>query len=50
MSLPVTVMDVSQLGESQLTHGKSSKVYGHMKKLVSRDTLCRDQNSFFHHI
>lgn len=52
MSLPLTAlfMDVSQLGESQLTHRNSSKVYWHVKKLVPRATLCRDQTSFFHHI
>jgi len=52
MSLPLTavLMDVSQLGESQLTHRNSSKVSWHMKKLVPSITLCRDLNSFFDHI
>lgn len=52
MSLPLIalLMDVSQLGESQLTPRNSSKVYWHMKKLWPRATLCRDQNSFFDHI
>lgn len=50
MSLPfiALLMNVSQLGESQLTHRNSSKVAWHVKNSVPRVTLCRAQNSFHH--